>query len=309
MMMVFNHGQNEGGVGKGTLKNIILTGNIFINYTDPDRDFLGPMQGIFGTDGMFEDFVLENNVVIVDHWHGISLYGATNCKVINNTVVDTYIGVIYPNHPDPNVRGPLGPSWIRIANHKNGMQSTGNIVRNNIANQIVLDNVEVGVQDHNLTLLGNNSSDYEVEFIDWQNFDFHLTENASAIDSGSENLAPVLDADRNSRPAGTAFDIGAYEYSGSLGVNDESLRSDLRIYPTFNREGTFYIQTSKVINDELNISLFDLQGNTIEELLILPNSNSSSFQFDHFNSLSTGINYILVQSNRGKWIIKIFKSN
>ena len=38
----------------------------------------------------------------------------------------------------------------RIANHKNGTQSTGNIVRNNIANQIVLENAGVGIQDHNL---------------------------------------------------------------------------------------------------------------------------------------------------------------
>ncbi len=60
------------------------------------------MQGIFGKDGMFEDFVIENNAVIVDHWHGISLYRTTNCRIINNTVVDTYFGVTYPNHPDPN---------------------------------------------------------------------------------------------------------------------------------------------------------------------------------------------------------------
>ena len=305
----FQSWTNEGGVGKGTLKNIVLIGNIFINYTDPDRDFLGPMQGIFGTDGMFEGFVLENNVVIVDHWHGISLYGATNCRIINNTVIDAYFGVTYPNHPDPNVRGPLGPSWIKIANHKNGTQSTGNIVRNNIANQIVLGNTGVGVQDHNLILIGNNSGDYEVEFIDWQNFDFHLKENATAIDKASENLAPVLDADRNSRPVGTAFDIGAYEYSGSLSVNDESIRSDLRIYPTFNREGTFYLQTYKVLNKELNISLFDLQGSKIEELRIFPNSNSTSFHFDYFDHLNTGIYFILIQSNRGKSITKVFKSN
>jgi len=33
--------------------------------------------------------VVENNVILTDHWHGISLYGAQRCRVINNTVVDS----------------------------------------------------------------------------------------------------------------------------------------------------------------------------------------------------------------------------
>ena len=37
---------------------------------------------------MFVDWVIENNVVIVDHWHGITLGGARNCRIVNNTVID-----------------------------------------------------------------------------------------------------------------------------------------------------------------------------------------------------------------------------
>jgi len=305
----FQSWSDEGGIGKGIIKNIVLQGNTFINYTDPNREFLGPMQGVFGTDGMFEDFIIENNVVIVDHWHGISLYGATNCKIVNNTVIDAYFGTTYPNHPDPNVRGPLGPAWVKIANHKDGTQSTGNVIRNNIANQIVLENANVGVQDHNLILRGDNSSDYEVEFVDWQNFDFHLKENASAINSGSEDLAPVLDADKNSRPEGAAFDIGAYEYSGSLGVDDEFLKNSLIIYPTFNNDGKFKLQMQELLFGKLTLSLFSLQGSKIDELKILPNSNMSYFQFDNFNHLNPGIYYILAQSDTCKSIIKIIKFN
>ncbi len=95
------------------------------------------------------------------------------------------------------------------------------MIRNCIVNQIVLDNAGVGIQDHNLVLAGNNSTDYEVEFVDWQNFDFHLKESATAIDIGSKILASVLDADKNFRPVGLMFDVGAYEYVSSLGVKDE----------------------------------------------------------------------------------------
>lgn len=219
----FQSWTNDGGVGKGTLKNIILRGNTFINYTDATRDFLGPMQGVFGTDGMFEDFIIENNIVITDHWHGISLYGATNCTIINNTVIDTYFGVTYPSATNP-----LGPSWIRVSNHKNGTQSTGNVIRNNITNQIVLD-TGVGVEDHNLTLTGNSSADYDNNFVDWKNFNTRLIQNSQAIDIGSNSLAPNIDADKNQRPAGNSFDVGAFEY-GSLITEGET---STNIWQTF----------------------------------------------------------------------------
>ena len=68
---------------------------------------------------MFEDWVVENNVVFVDHWHGITLSGAVDSRIVNNTVCDI-------NSESP------GPSWIRIGDHKNGTPSSGCVVRNNL---------------------------------------------------------------------------------------------------------------------------------------------------------------------------------
>ena len=78
----------EDGVGTGVVKGIVLSGNTIINYEDPDQPHRGTLQGIGCFDGMFEDWVVENNVIMVDHWHGITLSGAKNCRIINNTVVD-----------------------------------------------------------------------------------------------------------------------------------------------------------------------------------------------------------------------------
>ena len=122
-------------------------------------------------------------------------------------------------------------------------------------------------------------------------------------------MAPVLDADKNSRPEGAAFDIGAYEYSGSLGVDDEFLKNSLIIYPTFNNDGKFKLQMQELLFGKLTLSLFSLQGSKIDELKILPNSNMSYFQFDNFNHLNPGIYYILAQSDTYKSIIKIIKFN
>ncbi|MEZ4907257.1 MAG: hypothetical protein R2771_06390 [Saprospiraceae bacterium] len=68
--------------------NINIIGN---QVTDISYDDLPlqttVMQGLVDFDGFAENWVIENNLVVIHHPHGISLYGATNCKIINNTVV------------------------------------------------------------------------------------------------------------------------------------------------------------------------------------------------------------------------------
>ncbi len=135
----------SGGVGTGVVKNVVLRGNTIINFEDPNQPFKGNMQGVGLFDGMFEDWIVENNLVITDHWHGISFYGAINCKIINNTVVDNDLA---PS-PDP---------WIMIHDHKNGTPSSGVIVRNNIATDFSFSG---GVtEDHNIEITMNNASTY-----------------------------------------------------------------------------------------------------------------------------------------------------
>ena len=46
---------------------MVLRGNTIINYEDPGQPHRGTLQGIGCFDGMFVDWVIENNVVIVDH--------------------------------------------------------------------------------------------------------------------------------------------------------------------------------------------------------------------------------------------------
>ena len=63
-------------VGTGEVRGIVLRGNTIINYEDPNQPHRGTLQGIGCFDGMFVDWVVENNVVIIDHYHGITLSGA-----------------------------------------------------------------------------------------------------------------------------------------------------------------------------------------------------------------------------------------
>jgi len=180
------------GVGSGEVVGVVLRGNTIINYVDPNQPYRGTLQGIGCFDGTYVDWVIENNVIVTDHWHGITLLGARNCLVINNTVLDR-------NSARP------GPPWIRIANHKKGMAPVDCVVRNNLATAF---SHAAGVRaENNLTV-----QDPAALFVDPALFDLHLLPGTAAIDTGSNLNAPTLDRDRIPRPQGKRIDVGAYEW-------------------------------------------------------------------------------------------------
>jgi parallel beta-helix repeat protein len=180
------------GVGSGDVVGLVLRGNTVINYEDPNQPHRGTLQGIGCFDGTYVDWVVENNVILTDHWHGITLLGARNCLVINNTVLDQ-------NNSRP------GPPWICIGNHKKGMAPVDCVVRNNLATAFA--NAPEVREEKNLLI--QNPAEL---FIDAKNFDLHLLPDAPAIDAGSKLNAPTLDRDRIPRPQGNGIDIGAYEW-------------------------------------------------------------------------------------------------
>jgi parallel beta-helix repeat protein len=207
----------SGGVGTDTVKNVTLRGNTIINFEDPNQPYRGNLQGIGLFDGMFENWVVENNLVITDHWHGISFYGAINCKIINNTVLDN------DNTPEPD-------PWIMIHDHKNGTPSSGVIVRNNIATDYSLSG---GVtEDHNIEITMNEASTYFVNPVGGIG-DYHLNNTSPAIDAGSGDGAPNIDKDGVSRPQGNGFDIGCYEFTGASEVNEESNPESFQLFQNY----------------------------------------------------------------------------
>jgi hypothetical protein len=180
------------GVGSGEVVGVVLRGNTIINYEDSNQPHRGTLQGIGCFDGTFVDWVVENNVIITDHWHGITLGGARNCLVINNTVLDR-------NDTRP------GPPWICIDTHKNGTPSVDCVVRNNLATAFT--SAANVLQENNLRI-----TDPAALFVDPARFDLHLLPSAEAVDAGSDVGAPELDRDRIPRPQGKGIDIGAYEW-------------------------------------------------------------------------------------------------
>ena len=127
----------DGRVGTGSVKGIVLRGNTIINYEDPGQPFRGTLQGIGCFDGMFEDWLVEDNIVKVDHWHGISLYGARNTIIRNNIVTD------------PNGQENIGPPWIMLRAHKNDTPSQDCQVICNVSPKLIVSDQPDIINEYN----------------------------------------------------------------------------------------------------------------------------------------------------------------
>ncbi len=194
---------------------VVIRGNYFDGRKIPGRPHTTSPQGIGCFDGPYVDCVVENNVVLTAHYHGISLYGADGCTIINNTALD-------PSREYP--------AWIRTPD------SSNTVIRNNLTYSLQEADPANGiVVDHNIELTDALSDQI---FIDWRNGDVRLAASSPAIDAGSAALAPDVDIDFIARPQGEAHDIGAYEYTDAApqpGDADEDGDVDLDDFAALKR--------------------------------------------------------------------------
>jgi parallel beta-helix repeat protein len=184
---------SEGTVGVGVVSHDSIFGNTIINTTAPGQPFEGQMYGIACFDGKYDDWTVENNVVLTNTWYGIAFDGAQNCRIINNTVVrqDTSTCIL---------------PCITVANYSDGSKSTNCILRNNFCGAIVNNGDTTCRDDHNITSCNPDSF-----FVNYELGDLRLKPGCAAIDSGNPTLAPTTDIVGIARPQGS-IDIGAYEY-------------------------------------------------------------------------------------------------
>ncbi|MFA4817191.1 MAG: choice-of-anchor Q domain-containing protein [Parcubacteria group bacterium] len=77
------------------------------------------------------------------------------------------------------------------------------------------------------TMSGNISAD--PMFVNKLGYDFHLQSDSPAINTGLVTNAPSADFDRNTRPQGAGFDIGAYEYVSAVDTTAPGVPSGLSV--------------------------------------------------------------------------------
>lgn len=255
----------------------IIRNNVILNYEDPDQPLLGPLQGIGCFDGFYNDWLIENNLICVNHWHGITLLGANNCRIIHNTVID----------PTPDEEP--GPSWIRIDDHKDGRKSSNCVVANNIANRIIADADTSG----NFEL--RTYQQYREQFVDYTNYDFHLLAHSTLIDRGTANYGNGFDAEGTIRPQGAQVDPGCYEFSALTSLHSSIIASEpqLKLYP--NPVANQLLLTTKL--EWHHLVVCDVQG---KPLIYLSQTNDPKTATIDLTQLSSGVYWIKVISRNGE---------
>jgi hypothetical protein len=183
---------------KTVIKNLTLESNVIIQWAGPkDYPLRGWLQGIGLFDGFYENLLIQNNLVVVEHSHGLSVYGTRHAKILNNTVV--------------NLTGrPNKYPMIRVKKHKDGRPSEDVLVANNLAMKFE------GGDPANTVIFENNSiiSNPVLVFTDVARFDYLPRSGSGFIDTGLP-VAPAVDLRNHKRPAGTGPDRGAYETGSS----------------------------------------------------------------------------------------------
>jgi hypothetical protein len=173
--------------------------------------------------------LIQNNLIYNVEGNGISFWGSTenpgyNMKVYNNTIFN------------------CADSGIHISPYTTSVQLVNNIIMNCGGYEYSVDEKDGNEEDYNLfydsstdyvvswlgsakTLAqykvesgqGMNSLGEDPQFYDVVAKDFHLKENSPGIDAGLELPSVVTDMDGNTRPQGSAYDLGAFEYpSGNI---------------------------------------------------------------------------------------------
>jgi parallel beta-helix repeat protein len=224
-----------------------------------------------------EDPVVYNNLIYNNHFaQGIALFqqdGAvmtSGAKIYNNTIIV-----------------PSDGRWGILL--QNGANVNTEIYNNIILNLhtwrgcISAENTSQLVSDHNILhdKMSNNGDGSTITFAQWQALgldgnsqlagslpsifedpgsdDYHIASSSQAIDAGSSSVSTLVsvDLDGNARPEGTAYDIGAYEYAGTV----------------------------------LATTLSSLSGKIVEDRVILSWVSGNEISLSHYELQRSGSNY------------------
>jgi len=197
--------------GNYKIENVTLRGNTILLFEDPITDFvidnhlIGTlMQGIIITDGYAESWIVENNLVVSAQYHGISLYGATSCRVQNNTVIS-----------HPYLPKDTAPRIYLDDQKKSGQthSNTNNIIRNNITTTLTTWTFDSSsTVENNIDIVESSLTNFTDIFVNYENYNYHLKSTSQAVDTGDNIDLSSLDNDELPRVYNAIVDLGAFEY-------------------------------------------------------------------------------------------------
>ncbi len=150
-------------------------------------------QGICNFDIPAINWRIENNLVLVRHHHGITIYGCQGGVIVNNLAYNPYGGRFL--------------AGIALGTTHGKTISENTIVRNNLVDSKIGLAGPSNTADHNIIV-----KKPEQYFRDIDNYDMRHKQGSPAIDAGNTESAPGTDINGTKRPQGAGIDIGPYEF-------------------------------------------------------------------------------------------------
>ncbi len=203
----------------------IVRGNTCYNNYQNGIQLNGDLYS--GGDGIIQDALIENNIVHDNGWKGFSLISMQDSIVRNNLVYNNGTrnagaGGIHlveePGTGQHSSNNTVDNNTViepRIAGIRMNSGSTNNTVFNNI---VISSSQIIDEDGGNLVDTTSNvrSTSTTGLFVNAASNDYHLILSSSAKDTGKSSYnsksAPTQDCVGESRPQGSAYDVGAYEY-------------------------------------------------------------------------------------------------
>ena len=196
-----------GNVNFASLSNIMVSGNTMIRQTSPTS--VAFPWGIQGVDAFIDSWTnvnVTNNVLITSAANGITIGGASNVLITNNTVLDDQSNVY------ETLQGGTCCLYIQAGVAYNNVQpaSRNVIVRNNVASQFSLGSLgSQGVADHNYTFTAGTSGVFNNFSPTAYQFDVSPAAGSVLYNAGSATMSPTTDTIGVTRTATPT--IGAYQ--------------------------------------------------------------------------------------------------
>ena len=183
---------------------------------------------LYGHSGMDHNIFRSN--FIYSCRRGIGAYGGSGNMIYNNVIYDQMeYGILLRNDA-----GDLDSPMI----YNNTIYNAGNIGIYNystngpaalIRNNIAYDHAKDIADGTGVAILERNLAGVDPKFVDIDARDLHLKAGSPAIDSGETLTEVTSDKDGIKRPHGSAYDLGAFEYSGTTGGGSDLVTSQGKV--------------------------------------------------------------------------------
>lgn len=178
------------------ITGLLIEANTIIEWTEaPGHPLRCQLQGISMFDGFYDSLVVQNNLVSISAYHGITVLGGRNVQIFNNTVVSSS-GL------------PGKAPWIMVQAHKNKSRSRDVLVANNVAMRVRVKN------DTRNNIVSRDNSAIRNPFLAFRNIklrDYRPNPTSGFVDTANVLYAPNVDILGRPRPYGAGPDRGAFE--------------------------------------------------------------------------------------------------